>query len=286
METGKLRCEFCRYEFEPESAQNLEQDITKLKGKLVASGASKIQEGTDDIITLKCDSCGSEVVIDTKESAQARCHWCRNTLSINEKVPNGSVPDVVLPFSVKRDEAKQEIEKFVGSRMFFAHPDFKKEFTTENVMGVYFPYMLVDVNGKANFSGEGEHLVREYEVKFGDDKETRYDADLYHVERKFDIAIKELSIESSSDKLNRNHRQKTNNLINAIMPCDTDKCVQWNANYLKGYTSEKRDTDVEQLEHLVLAQSKDIAKYKINDTLKHYDRGVRWYRKDLTLEGQ
>ena len=236
---------------------------------------------------MKCESCGAEVVIDTSESAQARCHWCRNTLSINTQIPNGSIPDVVLPFSIKKEEAKKEIEKFVSKRKFFAHPTFKKEFTTENIMGVYLPYMLVDVNGHAYFEGEGEELVRMYEVGGSDDKkEYRYDADLYHVSRKFDIEIKELSIESSADKLNKKNKKKTTNIINSIMPFDTENCVKWNANYLKGYTSERRDVNVDQLEHTVMAQATDVAKFKANSTIRKYDRGVRWDEKKLEVEGQ
>lgn len=284
--TGKLRCNFCRHEFKPQKVSGMEEDITKLKGKVVGSGAQNIEADVNDIITLKCQSCGAEVVIDTQESAQARCHWCRNTLSINSKIPNGSVPDVVLPFALKREEAVAEIEKFVKQRAFFAHPKFKKEFTTENVMGVYFPYMLVDVNGHCEFKGQGEEEIRKYTQGEGDEKKTYYDAELYNVERKFDISIKELSIESSIDKLDITNKTKTNNIINSIMPFDTENCVKWSANYIKGFSSEKRDTNIESLENVVLTQAKDVAKFKINDTLNKYDRGVRWDKKEMDALGQ
>ena len=285
--TGKLRCNFCRHEFEPEALVGMQEELSSLKGKVISSGAQNIEEDAEDVLTLKCQSCGAEVVIDTSESAQARCHWCRNTLSINKQIPNGSIPDVVLPFSIKKEDAKQEIEKFVAKRKFFAHPTFRKEFTTENIMGVYLPYMLVDVNGHAYFEGEGERLVRRYEVGGSDDKkEYRYDADLYHVSRKFDIEIKKLSIESSADKLDKKNKKKTTNIINSIMPFDTENCVKWNANYLKGYTSERRDVNVDQLEHTVIAQATDVAKFKANSTLEKYDRGVRWEQKKLEVEGQ
>lgn len=284
--TGKLRCNFCRHEFEPKKIKGMEEDLSNLKGKIVGSGAQDIIADTKDMVTLKCQSCGAEVVIDTAAAAQARCHWCRNTLSLNQQIPNGAIPDVVLPFKIKKDDAKSEIEKFVGSRKFFAHPKFKKEFTTDNIMGVYFPYMLVDVKGHATLEGVGEHEKRRYEVGSGDDKETRYDVDVYEVSRKFDITIKELSIESSSDRLNTADKEKTNNIINSIMPFDTENCVKWNANYIKGYTSERRDTNVEQLENLVMAQSRDVAKFKVNDTLTKFDRGVRWDTNRLDVEGQ
>ena len=286
LNNGRLRCNFCRHEFEPEKVVGLENDISKLEGQIFGSGAQDIQADTNDVLTFKCSSCGSEVVIDTSEKTQARCHWCRNTLSVNQQIPNGSVPDVVLPFKLKKEEARAEIEKFVGKRKFFAHPKFKAEFTTNNIMGVYFPYMVIDVNAHSKLTGQGEHLVRKYMRGSSDNKKTYYDADLYDVEREFDVVIEGLTVESSADKLNKNSSNKTTNVINAIMPFDIENSVKWNANYLKGFTSEKRDTNIEQVKPLVDTQSKDIARFAANDSLKEYDRGVKWSSEQLSIKGQ
>ena len=283
---GHLRCNFCRHEFEPEKVVGLATDISQLEGQIMGSGAQDIVADTNDVLTFKCSSCGSEVVIDTSEATNARCHWCRNTLSVNQQIPNGSVPDVVLPFTVKKTDAQAEIEKFVGKRKFFAHPNFKNEFTTNNIMGVYFPYMVVDVNAHSTLIGQGEHTTRKYTRKEGDHYVTYYDADLFDVHRDFDVVIEGLTVESSADKLDKNASDKTTNVINAIMPFDIENSVKWNANYLKGYTSEKRDTNIEQLRPLVEKQSKDIAKFAANDSLEHYDRGVAWSSEQLTVKGQ
>jgi len=283
---GHLRCNFCRYEFEPEKVVGLETDISKLQGQVFGSGAQDIIADTNDVLTFKCSSCGSEVVIDTSEATQARCHWCRNTLSVNQQIPNGSIPDVVLPFTVKKEDAKAEIEKFVGKRKFFAHPKFKDEFTTNNIMGVYFPYMVVDVNAHSNMIGQAEHTARKYTKKQNDRYVTYYDADVFQVEREFDIVIEGLTVESSADKLNKSASDKTTIVNNAIMPFDIENAVKWNANYLKGYTSEKRDTNVEQLKPLVDTQSKDITRFAANETLKDYDRGVAWSTEQLSIKGQ
>ena len=283
---GMLRCNFCRHEFQPLKVQGLEENLKNLEGQVIASGAQDIASDAEDIITLKCTSCGAEVVIDTNESNQARCHWCRNTLSINQQIPNGAVPDIVLPFGVQKREAQDLINGFVKKRRFFANPKFKKEFTTENIMGVYFPYMMVDVNGHARFQGQGEHLVRKYTVGSGDDKKTYYDADLYDVEREFDLTIKGLTLESSADKLSKTHKNKTNNIINSIMPFDVENAVKWNANYIKGYSSEKRDVNIDELRPYVKIQSEDIARFAANDVLKHYDRGVKWAVQNLDVKGQ
>ena len=174
--TGKLRCNFCRHEFEPQKIEDNE-DLTNLTGEIVGSGAKNIEDNTNEesnILTLKCTSCGAEVVVDTSTTLRPRCHWCRNALSINEKLPNGAVPDEVLPFKIAKNEAEASIKEFVGKRKFFAHPIFKREFTTDNIMGVYLPYLLVDENTHVELYGEGEHETRSYTVKRGDHTETRY----------------------------------------------------------------------------------------------------------------
>lgn len=282
---GCLRCDFCRHEFEAEKVEGLETDISKLEGQIIGSGAQDIQADTNEILTFKCSSCGSEVVIDTSSQTQARCHWCRNILSVNEQIPNGSIPDVVLPFGVRKEDAKIEIEKFVGKRKFFANPNFKKEFTTNNIMGVYFPYMVIDINAHSLLSGQAEKTMRKYSKKRGDHYETYYDADLYNVERDFDLTIEGLTVESSVDKLTKSN-DKTTNVINAIMPFDIENSVKWNANYLRGYSSEKRDTNIESLKPIVEKQAKDIARFATNDTIKEYDRGARWTVENINIKGQ
>ena len=284
---GKLICNYCYTEFDAEEVEGLEKEAKNLNGESRGSGTKDIDENASDVITLKCGGCGAEVVINTNEATNARCHWCRSILSINSQIDNGAIPDMVLPFKLEKKDAETKIRKFVEERKFFAHPTFQKEFTTTNVMGVYFPYMLVDAKAHCKFSGKGEHETDSYEVEVGDGKkETRYDADVYNVERDFDIAIDDLTIESNSDRLDKRSKDKTNNVINAIMPFDTENCVKYKANYLAGYSSEKRDTNVSTLEEKVDKELKDIARHSINKEIKFYDRGVRWEKEDMDITGK
>ena len=124
--TGHLRCNFCHYEFEPEKFAAMMSDIDALNGKVIGSGAQDIVSDASNIVTFKCSSCGAEVVVDTASSMQARCHWCRHILSVNEQIPNGSIPDTLLPFKVAKEEAEGIIKGFVNKRKFFANPKFKK----------------------------------------------------------------------------------------------------------------------------------------------------------------
>lgn len=283
---GKLRCNFCRFEFEPEKISGMVTDISQLQGQVFGSGTQDIVASSEEVLTFQCSSCGAEVVIDTKSSTSARCHWCRNVLSQNQQIPNGSIPDVVLPFQVSLEDAKLQIEKFVKKRQFFAHPQFRKEFTMENVLGVYFPYMVVDINFHAKFRGYGEHTVKKYVRGSGSNQKTYYDVDMYQVGREFDLAIYGLTVSSSMERRNVHSRTQTNQVIDAIMPFDIENCVKYDSNYLRGFTSERRDSNVEDLTTFVEKEAKDIARFATHESLKNYDRGVRFEEEHFSVIGQ
>jgi ribosomal protein S27E len=282
--TGKLKCSFCRTVFDDVSA-NKNGGVESLSEDIVGEGATNIIPGEDLILTLKCPACGAEVVINTEEVTSARCHWCRHVLSVNEKMPNGAVPDLVLPFKMEKSAAETKIREFVNERQFFAHPKFKEEFKTDNISGVYLPYMIVDVNASASMAGEAEHLVRKYTVGSGNTRKTLYDADAYDVTRDFDLLVDDLTVEASSDKLNQDLKSNTNNVINAIMPFDTENCVGWNPAYLRGYSSEKRDTNIDALRTVMQTQVGDVARYRVKESMTFYDRGTRWTKEDVKIKG-
>ncbi|NCT91004.1 TFIIB-type zinc ribbon-containing protein [Cellulomonas sp. APG4] len=286
--TGGLRCGYCRFEWQSDvtlASLGLDGDIGGLSGVVMGSGSEDIIPSTDVVVTFKCTACGAEVVIDTAHSTQARCHWCRNTLSMNQQVPNGAVPDVVLPFRLPKEAAVAKIGEFVSKRTFFAHPTFKAEFNPENVMGVYLPYMVVDVNAHATFVGQGEHKTRSYTVKKGDKEQVLFDADVYDVAREFDLHVDDLTVESSSERLERSSTS-ANNIINSIMPFDVENAVRYDANYLAGFASERRDSNVDDLAPIAHVQIGDIARNRAARTLGFYDRGVRWDHEQVDVVGQ
>ena len=283
-----LVCLFCRHEWSEatvEEAFGFGEGIRDLQGTIIASGASDIDAAAADILTLKCGGCGAEVVVNTTTELTARCHWCRHVLSINEQIPNGAVPDAVLPFHLTHAQAVERISAFAAKRRIFAHKRFKTEFVPQNVVGVYMPYMVVDANATSDVVGRGEILTRTYTRGTGDDKKTYYDADVYWTARRVEFAVDDLTVESSSDRANLDVNASTNNIINSILPFDTKSAVSWNASYLNGFTSEKRDQNVEAISPRVEDQLKSIARSQVEASVARYDRGVRWEQERLNLHG-
>ena len=286
--THKLRCGFCRFEWEPGNfmqAVGFDSPINELQGMVLTSGVSDIESGANNLITMKCQGCGAEVVINTERQLQARCHWCRQTLSQNTQIPNGAVPDAILPFYLNHAQAVEQIRKFAGKRRTFALKKFKEEFVPENVVGVYMPYMLVDGNIHGDVAGHGEIKTRQYTRGSDDNKRTYYDADVYQVTRSFDFTVDDLTVESSSQRANHDTKRNTNNVINTILPFNTASAVAYNANYMGEFTSEKRDLNVDEVMPTVRDQLLSIARHKATESAPHYDRGIRWEGEAVDIKG-
>jgi ribosomal protein S27E len=289
LKTGMLVCLFCQHSWNEANAEEtygLNTNIGDLKGTSVGSGAQTI---TDDstVMTIKCQGCGAEIVLQITETMQARCHWCRQTLSVNTQIPNGAVPDALLPFTISHAEAVTELQTFVKGRTFFAQKKFINEFRPENVIGVYMPYMIVDANVSAELTGKGEVLTKKWEsARMGSDStETLYNANEFDVARKFDIHVDDLPLESSTERLNMDRKENTNNVINAIMPYDFKNSVTYNSNYLSGFTSEKRDLDVDGLNEHMVDGLLTIARAQATKAASGYDRGLRWTSETVDLHG-
>ncbi len=286
--SDRLICLYCRHEWAPtrvEEAFGLGEGIADLEGMQIASGARDIAAEAASLRSFKCGGCGAEVVINTNTAMTARCHWCRHVLGVNEQIDNGAVPDAVLPFHIRKDDAVARIHQFVNKRRLFALKAFKDGFSPENVVGVYLPYMVVDARGSADAAGCGEIQTRSYTRGQGKSKTTYYDADVWRVQRHLDFTVDDLTLESSARRGNLDTGSNTNNVINTILPFDTKNAVKWNASYLVGYTSEKRDRDVQHLMPRLHEQMLSVARAQMQPSVRRYDRGVRWERERMDLKG-
>lgn len=291
IEKQALLCAYCRHAWNEANAEQkygLDSSIKQLRSTVIASGAKQIT--TDDsTVTIKCQGCGAEVVIQTEHSMDTRCHWCRQVLSVNRQIPNGAVPDSLLPFKISHPDAVELIREFVSKRKLFAWGKFKREFQPENVVGVYMPYMVIDGNLTAELTGEGEIQTREYTVSVGSGdnrrSEKRYDADVYKVARKFDYHVDDLITESSAARSDFSGTNNTNNIINSILPFDIKNAVSYSSKYLSGYSSEKRDLDVGMLDDRVEGQFLSIARAQADALTGQYDRGLEWQTEALDVHG-
>ncbi|WP_146909781.1 TFIIB-type zinc ribbon-containing protein [Arenimonas daejeonensis] len=286
--TDVLICLYCRNEWHGERVEEafgFGEGLDDLEGTIISSGAQNIAADVSHLMSYKCTGCGAEVTVNTDSTMTARCHWCRHVFGVNEQIANGAVPDAVLPFRIKKEDAIERIRQFVGKRKMFALKEFKAQFSPENVVGVYLPYMIVDGKCSADVAGQGEIKTREYTKGSGKDKKTYYDADVYAIQRHVDFTVDDLPLESSAKRAKLDAKANTHNIINTVLPFDTKNAVKWNASYLAGYTSERRDVDVEALRPRLEDQLLSIARHRVESSVDRYDRGVRWEEESLDVHG-
>ncbi len=274
---GKLKCNYCKTLFDAVS-DNASGGMDSLKGDTVNEGASDIVPGEDIVQTFKCPACGAEVVINTDEATSASCHWCRHVFSVNEKISNGAVPDLVLPFKITKEEAIEKVRESVDLQSPTLLTEFRQNFKPEEVRGVYFPYMIIDLNSHWTSHGEAQKSV-------GEAKLPPYEYEEYNISREFDFLVDDLTVESSAGRLNQDTYVNSNNIINAILPFDTENAVAWNADYLRGYASERRNVDTNSLKEVVALQAGDMARRKIKTDSPQYDRGIHWEKEHLKVNG-
>lgn len=271
-----LHCNYCNYEFEIKKFNKKENNEEKI---IISDGSKDINKEIDKLITLKCSGCGADVTVNLEDTVTAKCHWCRTFLSIDDKVPTGLIPDMLLPFKLRKEEAKSLMENFAGKRQFFATKEFKEEFSTENILGVYMPYFVVDSTDNAYMAGKGEETIsqRTYTDK-NKRVHTVYTVRKYEVETKFNLETRNLTIESQKSARNFAGDKNSQNIINAIMPFDVENSLEFNSNYTKGYNIENRDLNVVDMKDEIEDSIEDISKYLVNQEseISDLDRGIRW----------
>src|SRR5699024_8555729 len=156
----------------------------------------------------------------------------------------------------------------------------------------------VDGNMHAVLQGTGEVTTRQYTATHGsaDNKrtETYYAADDSGSQRTPDTLHDDTTVTSAKRSTARHSAHTStptrttpqpNNILNAVQPYDTENAVIYNSNYLKNFTSERRDLNVRDVDDDVEDKFLAIARAKAVPTINRYDRGVRWEREGVAVRG-
>lgn len=271
--TGHYTCNYCLHEFKPIKPLT-EEELKKIKN------TTPPQIDYSNMVAVKCNNCNTEVIFDKELLGNCRCPWCKHPLSQADIVQTRSVPSLVLPFSVTREEAKKSIDNFVNQKKILVLPEFMERIKIENIIPVYLPYVLVDIYSHGKFAGEGEHQVKKY-YNVHESGTTYYDADTYTIEREFDLLIDGLEIEKDikSDDIART-------IIDGLKPFDIENACLWSPNYLKGCSSQNRNIDFNYLQSIIDNKAKLETKFAANETLEEYDRGVNWSTQEINIHSK
>ena len=170
--------------------------------------------------------CGAEIVTDDTTAA-TRCYYCHSPVVLHDRLDDEFRPDGVIPFQLDKAAAEQEFLSFIKKKKFVDR-DFFNGAQLEMFSGVYYPYWYADIEGEADYEGEGTrtsmsstptHIVTTNRV--------------FRVHRKGRLSFLNMARKALT--------KADAKLSDGIHPFDVSAVKPYASGYLSGFLAEKRD---------------------------------------------
>ena len=205
----KMKCPFCDTEvsieeFEQEQKKNPEETRWE-----AGNGAQWKEDEISGMAVYSCQSCGGEIAAD-KTTGATTCPFCGNRVVLKGQFEGELRPDYIIPF--KLDKV------------------FSFENHIDEIVGVYVPFWLFDVDAQAYMTYNAER-IRTW--RQGNKEHTEHE--YYHVDRAGGIEFEHVPTDCS--------RKMDDALMEAIEPYDFKDAVPFKSAYLAGYVADRYDVD-------------------------------------------
>ena len=140
--TQKVVCTVCGGAWEAEEIEATDKGFEE-KNRAVSMNdvyGNTAKEFMDCYI-YTCGSCGGEIVINGSE-VSTKCIYCGSTSVVFNRISKEKAPEFILPFSISKEEALEQINKTFSKRLFV--PKEIKNLNPTAVRGIYVPYWIVN----------------------------------------------------------------------------------------------------------------------------------------------
>lgn len=231
----KLRCPSCDSRFEMDTFREYAEIVgTAEKQKdsyeWEEEEAVEYRQGEDGKIIYTCPSCGGEIEAD-ETTAATTCPYCDSPVILSKKVSGDARPDLVVPFQIDREKAKEAYREFCGKRKLLPK-EFLSEQKAEELEGIYVPFWLFSCQAEGNINYDAR------QVKMWKDSEYEYtQTDYYLVSREGSAEFVNVPVDGSLSM--------DDAYMESLEPYDMTKAVPFDAGYLSGYTADKFDVSRE-----------------------------------------
>ncbi len=262
---GKLHCASCGYVQAIEDAPEIEEEnisVTPFKRSEVPDEVTFSQETEEKNESVYeeeqefiCDSCGA-VVVAAPEVSATICAYCGSPVALGTRLKGTLAPDMVIPFQVSKDEAKQRYRKWAKNGVL-TPKDFMTEKRLGEITGVYVPFWLYDLQvdaeadcvcTKKNSYRSGDYILHE----------TKY----YHVYRRAILNYAKVPADASV--------KMDDKTMDALEPYNYADLKKFSPDYLAGFQAEKYGEDVDGLLGRVRLRVKEYAERYLKDSIRGY----------------
>ncbi len=230
----KMRCEYCGTELEvsalEEYNEQLNEDLPESINWNMATGAEWNPGEQSNMRTYVCKSCGGEIMAD-ENTAATSCPFCGSPVVLMEKVSGALRPDVVIPFKLDKEAAKEAYRKHLKGKILLPKM-FKEENHIDEIQGIYVPFWLFDASTDAAARYNGT------KTSTWQDKNYIYTRTSYYsIYRNGQMQFDHVPVDGSS--------RMADDMMEAIEPFDFNEAVDFQTAYLAGYLADSYDVSVE-----------------------------------------
>lgn len=220
-DTKLMHCEYCSSSFQLEDLETPTED------------ASEEYEEMDCQI-YRCSACGAELAVNGNETSTF-CAYCGQPTIVFDRVSKQLKPRYILPFSITKEQAERKIRDRFGKGFFV--PDAIKNFTVDQIRGIYIPYWTCDISYE-----DGQ--VLKGTVKRGKSSTT------YYYFRHAEAFFERITLDASK-QLNDESSQR-------LEPFDQTKSVPFAPEYLSGFYADRYDVPKEDIKGLAIYRAAQL----------------------------
>lgn len=247
---GKWKCEYCKSEFDLETLQKNENNISSKKNN------EDVKEDTyNEYVEYHCKNCGAKIVAD-ENTASTFCVYCGNTAVLKSKLSGKFAPSRIIPFKKTKEEAIEAFKSLYKGRplmpKFFNDPK-----NIEKISGVYIPFWLFSFTDNVVVEGTAKRVTS---WTVGDTVYTKTDS--YKIERDVDMSFDNVPVDGST--------RFENDIMNSIEPFNYKEMVKYNHAYLSGFLAEKYDVESAESKEIAIKRVRSSEDSVINQSMSGY----------------
>lgn len=260
----KMKCPYCDTEISVEEYEALheadaKEDEKAETGKETVETRKRTeedaQEETGNLVTYICESCGGEITTD-KNTGATTCPFCGNRVVLKGKFEGELKPDYVIPFKLDKKAAKAAYQKHLEGKAFIPKV-FKDENHIDEIVGIYVPFWLFDMDMDAHVTYDAEK-TRVW--MSGDVEYTEHE--FFQVERGGSMAFEHIPEDGS--------KKMADDLMESLEPYDFKDAVPFKTPYLAGYVADRYDVDAAECKKRARKRVKKSVKHSMRETVKGY----------------
>ncbi|MBQ8535318.1 MAG: hypothetical protein IJ463_06505 [Bacilli bacterium] len=270
---GQLKCNHCNSLVLEKKYQKQVQNITELKDRKLSKCALNLFKDSKKTI-IKCETCGT-IMHSRFNDKYTKCRICgsENLISL-DKIDNNKV-EYILPFSATKEDVMPILKHYIEKRIKHYNRGFVKRFKKENIIPMYIPCEISDIDYDCDIDAIGLETLKIEEYKKSITRTVRSS----EIKRKMKVNTKGIYLANKVGIVNDLKKLTESIVFEDIF--DTSERVKYSEDcfddcYILDLNNKvDNDIPIEMIEKIVHRS--------LNEELMRYDRQIDWNRTDIKI---